>query len=166
MAGRARRGDGADVAREKATFLAALREGATHSAAAERAGVSQQTLRRWRQADEEFALQVADAIDAGTDRMIDEARRRAVDGHEEPIYHRGVAVGSAQRYSDNLLMFLIKARRPEYRDSYRVEHSGRIEQRITRADEALRQAVADDPELAARLEEIAARIEPDEPGAG
>lgn len=122
----------------------AIRNGASMAQAAQAAGVSRQTIHKYRQLDEDFALAVADAIEEGTDRLVDEARRRAFAG------------------SDTLLIFLIKARRPEYRDSYRVEHSGRIDQRVTRADEALRRAVAEDPELAARIEELAARIEPGE----
>ena len=53
--------------------------------------------------------------------LIDEATRRAVDGVEEPVdFYKGKAGGTVNRYSDNLLMFLIKAKRPEYRDSSRV----------------------------------------------
>lgn len=162
MAGRARRGDGADVAREKVRVVEALREGATLTLAAERAGISDETVRRWRQADEQFAVQVASAIDAGTDRMIDEARRRAVAGNEKPVYQGGAKVGTVREYSDNLLMFLIKARRPEYRDSYRVEHSGGISVTSPIA-RAVRDRVAADPEFAARLEEIVAGLREDPP---
>ena len=37
-----------------------------------------------------------------------EARRRGMDGVEEPIYQNGQLVGYKQRYSDALLMFLLK----------------------------------------------------------
>ena len=32
---------------------------------------------------------------------------------EEPVYYQGEVVGQVQRYSDTLLMFLLKGRRPE-----------------------------------------------------
>ena len=42
-----------------------------------------------------------------------EARRRAVEGYEVPVFHQGVEVGSVRRFSDLLLIFLLKHRRPE-----------------------------------------------------
>lgn len=44
--------------------------------------------------------------------LIPEAQRRAVEGIMEPIYHKGEIVGYKQRYSDQLLMFLIKGAMP------------------------------------------------------
>ncbi len=53
----------------------------------------------------------------GTDRMEDEARRRAVDGVEESVFYQGEQVSTVRRYSDTLLIFMLKARRPEtYRE--------------------------------------------------
>lgn len=132
------------MAREKARALAALAEGATIAEAAKAAGIHRQTLLRWRQSDEAFAVQVADAIEAGTDVLEDEARRRALDK------------------SDILLMFLLKKRRPEFRDSYRVEHSGGISVTSPVA-RALRDRVAADPEFASRLEEIVAGLREEPP---
>ena len=46
-----------------------------------------------------------------------EAWRRARDGTPEPVFQHGKEVGVIQRYSDQLLMFLLRARAPErYRD--------------------------------------------------
>lgn len=64
-----------------------------------------------------------DAIETGTDLLEDDVRRRAVDGVEEPLFHQGKKVGLTRKYSDTLLIFLLKARRPaKYRDSVRLEH--------------------------------------------
>jgi hypothetical protein len=57
-----------------------------------------------------------------TEALIDEARRRALEGVEEPVgFYLGESNTSVKRYSDNLLMFLIKAARPEYRDSTHLQ---------------------------------------------
>ena len=43
----------------------------------------------------------------------------ARDGVEETVWHRGVAVGTVRRYSDQLLMFLLRAHQPAlYREKY------------------------------------------------
>ena len=54
-----------------------------------------------------------------------EAYRRAVLGVAEPVYQGGELVGTVQRYSDRLLEFLIRGRRPQtYRDNTRLEVTG------------------------------------------
>jgi len=64
------------------------------------------------------------ANDAATDLLIAEARRRAVTGVEEPVgWYQGVAGGTIRRFSDNLLMFLVKERRPEFRDRFEISGS-------------------------------------------
>jgi hypothetical protein len=37
---------------------------------------------------------------------------RAVEGVERPVFQRGQQVGTIREYSDRLLMFMLKARRP------------------------------------------------------
>jgi hypothetical protein len=50
--------------------------------------------------------------------MEDEARRRAVEGFLRPVYQGGKHVGDEQVYSDRLMEFLLRARRPTvYRNS-------------------------------------------------
>lgn len=52
-----------------------------------------------------------------TEVLEQEAWRRAREGIAEPVYQHGKEVGTIQRYSDQLLMFLLRARAPErYRD--------------------------------------------------
>jgi hypothetical protein len=64
------------------------------------------------------------AKEMAADRLEEEAWRRAVDGVEEPVgFYRGEPGAYVRRYSDTLLIFLLKGLRPEkYRERY--EHSG------------------------------------------
>ena len=55
-----------------------------------------------------------------------EARRRALTGVEQPVYYKGEAVGRIAKYSDTLLIFLLKAHWPKKsRDNVSAEHSGK-----------------------------------------
>lgn len=110
-----------DGARQR--FLASLATGASISAAAKAAGVARQTPYKWRSDDKEFEERWVSSLETGTDALEDEARRRAHDGVKRPVYHGGKRVGYVQEHSDQLMMFLLRARRPEkYRE--RFEHSG------------------------------------------
>ena len=60
-------------------------------------------------------------------RLVDRnAKRRAIDGVEEPVYYRGQKVGTKKWYSDTLLMFLLKKLRPEYREAHKKTHDGTV----------------------------------------
>ena len=73
-----------------------------------------------------FAAEWEDAVESGTDLMEDEMRRRAVEGVDEPKFHDGQICGYARRYSDTLLIFMLKARRPEkFKDRAEVAHKGK-----------------------------------------
>jgi len=64
-----------------------------------------------------FAAAFREADLKATEVLEREAWRRANEGFAEPVYQHGKLVGTVQRYSDNLLMFLLRARAPErYRD--------------------------------------------------
>lgn len=106
-------------------FLNALMDGASVSDAARKAGVGRQTVYDWRKADPDFALAWNQAVDIGTDALEDEAQRRGKDGVEEPVYQGGKQVGVVRKYSDTLLIFLLKARRPNiYRERVSAEIGG------------------------------------------
>ncbi len=49
----------------------------------------------------------------GADALEDEAMRRAIDGVEKPVFRGGEVVGHVRDYSDSMLMFLLKSRKPE-----------------------------------------------------
>ena len=57
-----------------------------------------------------------------------EARRRAAIGVDEPVFYKGEVVGHIRKYSDTLLMFLLKAHWPEkFRENVSIDQrvSGR-----------------------------------------
>ncbi len=106
-----------------ALFLAWLRKGHTPKRAAEEAGVERRTAFQWRQNDPEFEKAWLAAVDEGTDAFEEEARRRAVDGIDRPVFQMGECVGHTREYSDSLLIMQMKGRRPGvYGD--KVQHSG------------------------------------------
>ena len=109
----------------KMVFLVELNAGETVRDAARTACVGRATIYRWRDDDEEFAEAWDDAIDAGTELLELEAIRRGRDGVRKPVFHQGQICGHVQEYSDTLLIFMLKARRPQvYRDRASLEHTG------------------------------------------
>ena len=94
-------------------MLEALALGMSPMRAANAAGVGRSTAYLWRQEDPEFAAKWDEAVAEEIDRLEDEAFRRAVKGVKRPVYRGGVLVGEITEYSDRLLMFLLKRRRPE-----------------------------------------------------
>ena len=102
-------------------FLAALRRSGVVRSACRAARVGRSTAYRHRETDPDFAERWDDAIEDAVDGMESEARRRAVDGTDRPVFHAGKQIGTIREYSDTLLIFLLKANRPEkYRDNYDV----------------------------------------------
>jgi hypothetical protein len=93
----------------EAAFLAALSDGYSIFRAAKAASIGRTTAYEWRDADEDFKNRWLEAVENGTDTLEDEARDRAMDD------------------SDTLLIFTLKARRPEkYRDNVNHNHSGNL----------------------------------------
>jgi hypothetical protein len=60
-----------------------------------------------------YAAAFADAVEEAADRLESEARRRAVSGTLEAIYYKGAQIGTLKKFSDGLLIFLLKGSRPE-----------------------------------------------------
>jgi hypothetical protein len=53
--------------------------------------------------------------------LEDEAVRRGREGHLRPVFHQGKEIGAIREYSDTLLIFMLKARRPaKFREQYVV----------------------------------------------
>ncbi len=101
------------------------------AAACEAANVGRTTAYRNRQEDEDFALAWADIEERSTERMEREAYRRAVEGVDKPMVSAGKMVTTVKEYSDTLLIFMLKSRRPEtYRDNVKVEHSGSLKSEV------------------------------------
>ena len=102
----------------KRAFLAAFRETGNVRLACEAAGVGRSSHYRWLEKDPEYRAAFDVAKEDATDVLEAEAHRRAVEGIEEPVgWYKGVAGGTVRRYSDVLLIFLLKSLRPErYRE--------------------------------------------------
>ena len=109
----------------RAKFLEIYSEGANMTRACAESGVARSTVGYLLEHNEKFAEAFRDAENASTDALVEEARRRGKDGVSEPVgWYQGRPGGYVQRYSDNLLMFTIKAMRPEYRDKWEVTGAG------------------------------------------
>jgi hypothetical protein len=103
----------------KAVFLDELARSGNVLLSSRKAGASRTQVYRSRREDPAFADQWDDAIDEAVDLLEAVARGRAVNGTDKPVYQGGVQVGTIREYSDTLLIFLLKAHRPErFRDSY------------------------------------------------
>jgi hypothetical protein len=63
----------------------------------------------------EFKAAFEQAAEDATDLLEEEARRRAIEGVPEPHFYEGW-VRVVQKYSDSLLMFLLKGKREAYRE--------------------------------------------------
>ena len=66
-----------------------------------------------RDAEPEFAVRLALAVEEGSNVMMDEARRRAVEGVEEKVYWQGNAIDVKSTYSDALIQFMLRGLKPE-----------------------------------------------------
>jgi hypothetical protein len=87
----------------KKRFVAALIAQGTVSHAAQAAGVSRNTVYRWRYEDREFAS------------LWDEAHENAVDAVESVLYQKALN-------GDTIcLIFYLKAHRPQYRDRLNID---------------------------------------------
>lgn len=116
---------------DRDAFLHAFRETKMVTAASRLIGIAPSTAYRERQRDEDFALAWHDVEEEVTEALEAEAYRRAHDGVSRPMVSMGEVVAHEQVYSDGLLTFLLKGRRPDrYRDNVKVEHGGEITQRV------------------------------------
>jgi hypothetical protein len=119
-----------------ATFLDALSSSGNVTAAARRAGVDRGTAYRARAAAAEFRAAWEEALEVATDALEAEARRRALEGWDEPVFFGGQECGRIRKYDSTLLMFLLKAHRPEkFRENSAVQHSGDLTIRIEYVDD-------------------------------
>ena len=123
--------------KHKDRFLAGLACHGVVAGACEDAFISRTAAYIWRKNDAAFAAAWDAAHETAIDRMEKAAVSRAVDGVEEAVYGQGGQIGTKGRYSDSLLMFILKRHRPEYRDNVtqNVRHSGGVVSTVVRAEE-------------------------------
>jgi hypothetical protein len=103
---------------QRERFLEALADTGSVTTAVAIAGTSRTRVYELRKADPAFASAWQDDEEIAADRLEDEARRRAVDGVPEPLVSAGKLVRDdngqpimVPRYSDTLLLALLRARR-------------------------------------------------------
>lgn len=115
-----------EVAAGKQRFLNALAESGNIGASAKKARVPRRTVYDWRASDPDFASTWDAAVELGVDALEDEATRRAKDGTLRPVFQGKEHVGDVREFSDTLLIFLLKGRRPgKFKDRIEAEHTGR-----------------------------------------
>lgn len=122
----------AQAAHLKAAFLESFKVTGNISESCGIAGVVRRTIYKWQEHDDEFLLNFREAEVQATEYLETAARSRAVDGvtTSTPILHQGKVVYTIEetKYSDTLLIFLLKARAPDkYRERVDVKHGGRVE---------------------------------------
>ncbi len=109
---------------KKAAVLAAYPHTGTVKQACETANVARGSHYEWLKTDPEYAAAFEDAREQFTESLEAEAVRRAREGYEEPVFHNGKIIGHRRRFSDLLMIFLLKANNPDrYRETIRQEHN-------------------------------------------
>lgn len=98
----------------KAMFLRVLaQKGGNVTAACRSMMITVASAKRAKDKDAEFAKGWSEAIEIGNILLEDEARRRAIDGVEKPIFWRGIQISTVREYSDGLLKFILSRRNKE-----------------------------------------------------
>jgi hypothetical protein len=142
------------TSRRRAKFIKELAKTGNVSAAARAAGVSRSHAYALRASESGLSSEWADALEAAVDTLEEEARRRAIDGIDSPHFHQGQVTGTVKKYSDSLLMFLLKAHRPE---RYRERAAETPDQDTDRAEDIA--SARDD--LETRIADLDPEAEPD-----
>ncbi len=102
-------------------FLDHLRESANISASARAVGVSSSAVYALRERDGDFRAAWDEALEDAYDVLEAEARRRAFEGVEEPVFYQGRECGVVRKYSDGLAQFLLKGyRRKKFGDKTEI----------------------------------------------
>jgi hypothetical protein len=115
------------TATKKQAFLEAFAQLGTVTHAAQAVGIARTTHHKWLESDSTYAELFAVAREELTESLETEAIRRARDGVEEPVFYKGEVVGHVRKMSDTLMIFLLKANRPDkYIERSQVEHSGTV----------------------------------------
>ncbi len=111
-----------DITATQMKFLAAYAEVGHISEAAKIAKCNRAVHYQAMKKSEDYALAFSFARQQAVEVLEIEARRRAVDGWEEPVYQGGELVGTKRKFSDILLIFLLKAANPDkYADRQKTE---------------------------------------------
>lgn len=126
-----------------ADFLEYLSEHGNVTDACHMAHISRRTVMRAKK-DPDFKRLYDEAFALGTEAMEDEAILRATKGINEPVFWKGRRVATIKKKSDLLLMFILKARKPEmYRDNYTPpDQTPQYDDTVTSPREAIASRIA------------------------
>lgn len=105
-------------------FIDALSKSGNITLSCERALIARATAYRWRDAHADFKADWDIALAEATDRLEAEARRRAEEGVDQPVWYQGEMVGTEKRYSDTLMIQLLKAHHPAHQQT--INHNHRV----------------------------------------
>jgi hypothetical protein len=114
---------------QQRAFLAAYASCGSVKRAAKAAGVSREAHYDWKRRHPEYAEALELATEMGADALEDEATRRGQLGVLEPVYQGGEKVGVKRRYSDSLLLAMLRGIRPHKFALQKRELSGTVEHR-------------------------------------
>ena|SRR5215831_17706103 len=111
--------------RAKHAFLESYAQWANIAEGCRQAGIVRQTVYNWQEHDAKFAAAMHLAGEMATERLEKEAYRRATEGtpYKRTSYWHGEPVGTDEKieYSDQLMMLLLRARKPDiYREKVDV----------------------------------------------
>ena len=105
--------------RRQCKLLEAFRITGTVTVACTKVGIPRRNHYQWLADDQDYATAFRLADEEVTERLTSEAIERATVGAERGVYYKGTLVDTVRDKSDILLIFLLKARRPDlYRDHY------------------------------------------------
>lgn len=107
-------------------FMAELTQHGNVTRAARAVGITRVYAYQVKAEDAVFAEAWDNAIQEWADMLEGEADRRAFEGATKGIWYKGELVGEERLYSDTLLMFRLKALRPDlYKDRQATELTGK-----------------------------------------
>lgn len=93
-------------------FLEALAQSGNVRTACLASGTSRSNVYQLRRRDKCFAKAWRHAEQAFGDLLLSAAKRRAIDGVEEPVFWKGKQIGTVRKYSDSLLRDMLRAHVP------------------------------------------------------
>ena len=106
----------------KPAFLTSLATTGNVTSSAAAAGITRACAYQARKEDEAFAERWDEASEEASDALEAEARRRAMQGTEKPVFYQGEQCGTIREFSDTLLIVLLKANRPQkFRENMKIE---------------------------------------------
>lgn len=163
-------------------FIKALENSGNVSVAAMTAGIDRRTAYDRKKRDPAFVEGWKSALKVAGDLLEAEARRRAMEGIDEPVIHQGQLMGqwvtpsgevvapetpgskliplTIKKYSDTLLIFLLKGNKPKkFSDRAQVQHTVKGEIDHTHQVRSMMELADKDPEARKALDLLADRQE-------